>query len=211
MSMIEEVAEIKQEQAVQRGDLVRINNSIKEQTEAMQGITVAINDLSRKYDQLMSDLEKALAPCNDGLTQEQLRDVITEELKGLKQDGDAVFAPLRDKAAELSREFNAAGKVAVKQIREASRPDWLEVVIRTLFTAIWYVIITCGIMKWVYGIGDIHSDLAYLRDRVDVIQYNQTIPEANFTPWDMKAFHKAWDNQNEYIIEMRKTSPKEQN
>lgn len=206
MSMIEEVAEIKREQEAQRGDLVRINNSIKELSEALQGTTAALNNLSVKYDRLMNDIQKAPAPSNDGLTQEQVRAVIAEELKGLQQDGASVFAPLRDKASELSQEFTAAGKVAAKQIREAGKPDWVEILAKGMVTAIVYVLITCGIMYMVYGIKDIHSDLAYLRDRVDVIHYNQTIPEANFSPWDMKAFHEAWDNQNKYIWEMRQTA-----
>ena len=208
MSMIEEVAEIKREQEAQRGDLVRINNSIKELSEALQGTTAALNNLSVKYDRLMNDIQKAPAPSNDGLTQEQVRAVIAEELKGLQQDGASVFAPLRDKAAELSQEFTAAGKVAAKQIREAGKPDWTEVLVRGLVTALWYVCITGGVMYWLYGIKDIHSDLAYLRDRVDAIQYNQTIPGANFSPWDMKAFHEAWDNQNEYIGIMRQNNIK---
>ena len=54
-------------------------------------------------------------------------------------------------------------------------------------------------MRWVYGINDIHKELNYLHNRVDVIQYNQTIDGAKFTPWDMKAFYEAWDNQNKYI------------
>lgn len=203
MSMIEEVAEIKREQEAQRGDLVRINNSIKELSEALRGTTAALNNLSAKYDRLMNDIQKAPAPSNDGLTQEQVRAVIAEELKGIQQDGATVFAPLRDKATELSQEFTAAGKVAAKQIREAGKPDWMEVLVRGLVTALWYVCITGGVMYWIYGIKDIHSDLAYLRDRVDAIQYNQTIPEANFSPWDMKAFHEAWDNQNKYLREIR--------
>ena len=201
--MIEEVAEIKREQEAQRGDLVRINNSIKELSEALRGTTAALEHLSDKYDWLMNDLQKAPASSNDGLTQEQVRAVIAEELKGLQQDGATVFAPLRDKATELSQEFTAAGKVAAKQIREAGKLDWTEVLIRGLVTALWYVCITGGVMYWLYGIKDIHSDLAYLRDRVDAIQYNQTIPGANFSPWDMKAFHEAWDNQNRYIWEQR--------
>ena len=203
MSMIEEVAAMKQEQEAQRGDLVRINNSIKKLSEALQGTTAALNNLSAKYDRLLSDIQKAPAPSNNGLTQEQVRAVIAEELKGIQQDGASVFASLRDKAAELSQEFTAAGKVAAKQIREAGKLDWTEVLVRGLVTALWYVCITGGVMYWLYGIKDIHSDLAYLRDRVDVIQYNQTIPEANFSPWDMKAFHDAWDNQNKYLREMR--------
>ena len=202
--MIEEVAEIKREQEAQRGDLVRINNSIKELSEALRGTTAALEHLSDKYDWLMNDLQKAPASSNDGLTQEQVRAVIAEELKGIQQDGASVFAPLRDKAAELSQEFTAAGKVAAKQIREAGKLDWMEVLVRGLVTALWYVCITGGVMYWIYGIKDIHSDLAYLRDRVDAIQYNQTIPGANFSPWDMKAFHEAWDNQNKYIWEQRK-------
>lgn len=197
--MIEEVAEIKREQEAQRGDLVRINNSIKELSEALRGTTAALEHLSDKYDRLMNDIQKAPAPCNDGLTQEQVRAVIAEELKGIQQDGASVFAPLRDKAAELNQEFTAAGKVAAKQIREAGKQDWTEVLVRGVITALWYVCITGGVMFWIYGIKDIHSDLAYLRDRGDAIQYNQTIPEANFSPWDMKAFHEAWDNQNRYI------------
>lgn len=203
MSMIEEVAEIKREQEAQRGDLVRINNSIKELSEALQGTTEAINKLSVKYDRLLSDIQKAPAPSNDGLTQEQVRAVIAEELKGIQQDGATVFASLRDKTAELSQEFTAAGKVAAKQIREAGKPDWLEVAVKTLGIAFWYILITCGIMRWVYGINDIHQELDYLHNRVDVIQYNQTIDGAKFTPWDMKEFYEAWDNQNRYIWEQR--------
>ena len=60
MSMIEEVAEIKREQEAQRGDLVRINNSIKELSEALQGTTAALNNLSAKYDRLLSDTYKKL-------------------------------------------------------------------------------------------------------------------------------------------------------
>ena len=75
----------------------------------------------------------------------------------------------------------------------------LELAFRTLLIAIWYILITCGIMYKMYGLDDIHSNLAYLRDRVDVIQYNQTIKDAKFTPWDMKEFHEAWDKQNEII------------
>jgi len=204
MSMIEEVAAMKQEQEAQRGDLVRINNSINELTKALQGTTVALNNLSAKYDRLLSDIQKAPEPSNDGLTQEQVRAVIAEELKGIQQDGATVFAPLRDKAAELSQEFTAAGKVAAKQIREAGKPDWLEVAVRGLVTALWYVCITGGVMYWIYGIKDIHKEMDYLHNRVDVIQYNQTIPGAKFSPWDMKEFYEAWDNQNKYIWEQRR-------
>lgn len=206
MSMIEEVAEIKREQEAQRGDLVRINNSIKELSEALQGTTAALNNLSTKYDRLMNDIQKAPAQSNDDLTQEQVRAVIAEELKGLQQDGVTVFAPLRDKAAELSQEFTAAGKVAAKQIREAGKPDWMEVLVRGLITALWYVCITGGVMYWIYGIKDIHQELDYLHNRVDVIQYNQTIPGAKFSPWDMKEFYEAWDNQNEYIGRARQNN-----
>jgi uncharacterized protein YoxC len=202
--MIEEVAAMKQEQEAQRGDLVRINNSINELTKALQGTTVALNNLSAKYDRLLSDIQKAPEPSNDGLTQEQVRAVIAEELKGIQQDGATVFAPLRDKAAELSQEFTAAGKVAAKQIREAGKPDWLEVAVRGLVTALWYVCITGGVMYWIYGIKDIHKEMDYLHNRVDVIQYNQTIPGAKFSPWDMKEFYEAWDNQNKYIWEQRR-------
>ena len=66
--MIEEVAEIKREQEAQRGDLVRINNSIKELSEALQSTTAALNNLSAKYDRLLSDIQKAPAPSNNGLT-----------------------------------------------------------------------------------------------------------------------------------------------
>ena len=209
MSMIEEVAEIKREQEAQRGDLVRINNSIKELSEALRGTTAALEHLSDKYDWLMNDLQKAPASSNDGLTQEQVRAVIAEELKGIQQDGASVFAPLRDKADELSQEFTAAGKVAAKQIREAGKLDWMEVLVRGLVTALWYVCITGGVMYWIYGIKDIHHELDYLHNRVDVIQYNQTIPGANFTPWEMKEFYEAWDNQNEYIRnEILRNSPK---
>ncbi len=121
----------------------------------------------------------------------------------IQQDEATVFASLRDKAAELNQEFTAAGKVAAKQIREAGKPNWIEIIAKGMVTAIWYVMITCGIMYMVYDIKDIHNDLAYLRERVNAVHYNQTIPGANFTPWDMKAFYEAWDNQNEYILGAR--------
>lgn len=204
MSMIEEVAAIKQEQEAQRGDLVRINSSLNELTKALQGTTAAINDLSAKYDLLMRDLQKQTATQKEGITPEQVQAIVAKELQGIQLDGKNVLDPLREKAAELSKEFNAAGRVAVKQIREVGKPDWVETFVKYMLTAIFYVLINCGVMYLMYGIDDIHSDLAYLRDRVNAIHYNQTIEDAKFTPWDMKEFHEAWDNQNKYIWNQRK-------
>ena len=203
MSMIEEVAAMKQEQEAQRGDLVRINNSINELTKALQGTTAAIGNLSDKCDRLMIDLQGVSASSQDSLTKEQVRNIIAEELKGIQQEGASVFAPLRNKAAKLCQEFDAAGKVAIKQIREAGKPEWVEIIAKGMISAIVYVMLLTGIMYMMYGIDDIHSDLAYLRDRVDVIQYNQTIDGAKFTPWDMNAFHEAWNKRNQTILEQR--------
>ena len=210
MSMIEEVAAMKQEQEAQRGDLVRINNSINELTKALQATTAAIGNLSDKCDRLMIDLQGVSASSQDSLTKEQVRNIIAEELKGIQQEGASVFAPLRNKAAKLCQEFDAAGKVAIKQIREAGKPEWVEIIAKGMISAIVYVMLLTGIMYMMYGIDDIHSDLAYLRDRVDVIQYNQTIDGAKFTPWDMNAFHEAWDNQNKYIWEQRNRNGQKQ-
>ena len=210
MSMIEEVAAMKQEQEAQRGDLVRINNSINELTQALQGTTAAIGNLSDKCDRLMIDLQEVSSSSQDNLTKEQVRSIIAEELKGIQQEGVGVFAPLRDKAAKLSQEFDAAGKVAIKQIREAGKPEWVEIIAKGMISAIVYVMLLTGIMYMMYGIDDIHSDLAYLRDRVDVIQYKQTIPGAKFSPWDMKEFYEAWDNQNKYIWEQRNRNGQKQ-
>ena len=210
MSMIEEVAAMKQEQEAQRGVLVRINNSINELTQALQGTTAAIGNLSDKCDRLMIDLQEVSSSSQDNLTKEQVRSIIAEELKGIQQEGVGVFAPLRDKAAKLSQEFDAAGKVAIKQIREAGKPEWVEIIAKGMISAIVYVMLLTGIMYMMYGIDDIHSDLAYLRDRGDVIQYNQTIDGAKFTPWDMNAFHEAWDNQNKYIWEQRNRNGQKQ-
>ena len=210
MSMIEEVAAMKQEQEAQRGDLVRINNSINELTKALQGTTAARGNLSDKCDRLMIDLQGVSASSQDSLTKEQVRNIIAEELKGIQQEGASVFAPLRNKAAKLCQEFDAAGKVAIKQIREAGKPEWVEIIAKGMISAIVYVMLLTGIMYMMYGIDDIHSDLAYLRDRVDVIQYNQTIDGAKFTPWDMNAFHEAWDNQNKYIWEQRNRNGQKQ-
>ena len=203
MSMIEEVAAMKQEQEAQRGDLVRINNSINELTKALQGTTAAIGNLSDKCDRLMIDLQAVSASSQDSLTKDQVRNIIAEELKGIQQEGASVFAPLRNKAAKLCQEFDVAGKVAIKQIREAGKPEWVEIIVKGMISAIVYVMLLTGIMYMMYGIDDIHSDLAYLRDRVDVIQYNQSIDEAKFTPWDMKAFHEAWNKRNEQILKER--------
>ena len=203
MSMIEEVAAMKQEQEAQRGDLVRINNSINELTKALQGTTAAIGNLSDKCDRLMLDLQAVFASSQDSLTKDQVRNIIAEELKGIQQEGASVFAPLRNKAAKLCQEFDVAGKVAIKQIREAGKPEWVEIIVKGMISAIVYVMLLTGIMYMMYGIDDIHSDLAYLRDRVDVIQYNQSIDEAKFTPWDMKAFHEAWNKRNEQILKER--------
>lgn len=208
--MIEEVAAMKQEQEAQRGDLVRINNSINELTKALQGTTAAIGNLSDKCDRLMIDLQEVSASSQDSLTKEQVRNIIAEELKGIQQEGVGVFAPLRDKAAELSQELSAAGKVAAKQVREIGNEDLKVSIFRGLVSGIWYILLTCFIMYWIYGIKDIHKELDYLHNRVDVIQYNQTIPEANFTPWDMKAFYEAWDNQNKYIWEQRNKNGQKQ-
>ncbi|HIH35410.1 MAG TPA: hypothetical protein HA255_03070, partial [Methanosphaera sp.] len=119
--------------------------------------------------------------------------------KGIQQEGVGVFAPLRDKAAELSQELSAAGKVAAKQVREIGNEDLKVSIFRGLVSGIWYILLTGFIMYWIYGIKDIHKELDYLHNRVDVIQYNQTIDGAKFTPWDMKEFYEAWDKKNEQI------------
>ena len=135
MSMIEEVAAMKQEQEAQRGDLVRINNSINELTKALQGTTAAIGNLSDKCDRLMIDLQEVSASSQDSLTKEQVRNIIAEELKGIQQEGAGVFAPLRDKAAELSQELSAAGKAAAKQVREIGNEDLKVTIFRGLISA----------------------------------------------------------------------------
>ena len=203
MSMIEEVAAMKQEQEAQRGDLVRINSRLNELTKALQGTTNAINELSAKYDQLMRDLQQQTATQKEGITPEQVQAIVAKELQSIQLDGKTVFDPLREKAAELSKELSAAGKVAARQVRDIGNEDLKVTIFRGLVAGIWYILLTGFIMYWIYGIKDIHSDLDYLRDRVDVIQYNQTIDGAKFTPWDMNAFHEAWDNQNKYIWEQR--------
>ena len=71
----------------------------------------------------------------------------------IQQDGATVFAPLREKAAELSQEFTAAGRVAARQIRVAGKPDWVEVLVRGLVTALWYVCITGGYVLDIWNQG----------------------------------------------------------
>ena len=86
-------------------------------------------------------------------------------------------------------------KCYTRQVREIGNEDLKVTIFRGLVAGIWYILLTAFIMYWIYGIKDIHSDLDYLRDRVDVIHYNQTIDGAKFTPWDMNAFHEAWDKR----------------
>ena len=97
MSMIEEVAAIKQEQEAQRGDLVRINSSLNELTKALQGTTAAINDLSAKYDLLMRDLQKQTATQKEGITPEQVQAIVAKELQGIQLDGKIGRASCRER------------------------------------------------------------------------------------------------------------------
>ncbi len=204
MNIIEVVEEIKKEQGTQSEEILRMSKGMEELTKALQRTIDAIQRLSNRNDQLVNSLQERLETHQVDLTPEELRHIIYEELKHQQEHEIHIFEELKKNAAELNKEFTDAGMVAAQRIRDAGKRDWLDIACNGLIVAFWYVLITAGVMKMVYGIDDIHRDLAYLRDKVDVIQYNQTIPNANFTPWDMNEFHDAWNNQNEYVLEERK-------
>lgn len=198
-SIVEEVAGIKQEQEAQRGDLVRINNSIKELAEAMQGTTAAINNLSAKYDRLMNDMQKQPASSDEGITQEQIRDIIAGEVKGIQLDGASVFEPLRKTVIKLNHDFEEASERAAWQIANAGKTAWWKYAINSLIASIWFVAITSGILYWGFDLSDMENQLIQLRKKAEVIHYNQTIDGANYNPWEMEKFHEAWMRRNEAI------------
>ena len=77
-SIVEEVAGIKREQEAQRGDLVRIENDIKELNKTLYGVTAALNQLQTRLEMISGDINNLPQPSNNGVSAEQVRAIVEQ-------------------------------------------------------------------------------------------------------------------------------------
>lgn len=84
MGMIEdvkdEIAEIKRMQERQDGDLIRIENNIKELDKKLYGAISAVNQLEDKIDMIINDINKLPQSSNTGVSAEQVRAIVAQEV-----------------------------------------------------------------------------------------------------------------------------------
>ena len=84
MGMIEdvkdEIAEIKRMQERQDGDLIRIENNIKELDKKLYGAISAVNQLEDKLDMIIKDINKLPQPRSTGVSAEQVRAIVEMEV-----------------------------------------------------------------------------------------------------------------------------------
>ncbi len=109
--------------------------------------------------------------------------------------------------AELEKKIDKSTNAILGNIQRESQSSLKEKAFRCLVTAAIYVLLTCIVMKFFFGIGDIKEDVANIKSSTNAIQWNQTIgitPGARtYSPWEMNDFIKAWNNQNAYVEKYR--------
>ncbi len=109
--------------------------------------------------------------------------------------------------AELDKKIEKSTNAILVNIQNKSQSSLKEKAFRCLVTAAIYVLLTCIVMKFFFGIGDIKEDVANIKSSTNAIQWNQTIgitPGARtYSPWEMNDFIKAWNNQNAYVEKYR--------
>ena len=104
-----------------------------------------------------------------------------------------------------------SGEIAAEKIRQAGRKSIKEYAIQSFFTAAWFVVLTVVVQYFMFfddfkpG-GWFYERIARVKNienTLEMLQYNQTTPGANYTHWDWEAFWETWQNQDKYIREQR--------
>ena len=112
-------------------------------------------------------------------------------------------------AAEVNGKLQESGEIAAEKIRRAGSKSIKEFAMQSFFTAVWFVVLTVAVQYWAYfgnfapG-GTFYDKVSEIADSLNMVHFNQTMPGANFSPWDWDAFVSAWRNQDKYIREQRK-------
>lgn len=186
--------------------LEKIKTNQKETKEAMEHKAAEYEELTRQIKELTETVSKLKGLYTvTGRLENDLKD-IKENIKAINNKGEEAIAPLKanittlkEQVTSITSDLQKAGEAAEKKIKNGKpyyRNIW-EVLIEGAIR-IGYVFAFTFLALWVFGIMDMKNDVAYNRDRIDAIHYNQAYG-SHYSPFDMQQFYKAWDNQQEYL------------
>ena len=184
--------------------LETLTDAVSKLTTVTQTLQINLTATQKEIAAISTKGEEAIAPLK--ATVATLKEQISQTSKEINVNIEDAIKPLnstvdilREEAVATTQRIEEAGRAAEKKIRDGKPYDrniyelLLEGAIR-----IGYVFVFTFLALWVFGIMDMKDDIAYNRDRIDAIHYNQAYG-SHYSPFDMREFYKAWDNQREYL------------
>ncbi len=108
---------------------------------------------------------------------------------------------------DIDKKITTSTKSVLSKIPRQKQLSLKETAMQCFVPVTISVVLTCLIMEFFMGFGDIRKEVEYIKSGINVIQWNQTtgiMPGARtYSPWEMNDFTKAWNNQNAYIQQYR--------
>lgn len=183
---------------------------LKEAEEAKAAEYAALQARIDELETTVTSLQTTIESLN-----QTLQTITPQDIDEFKEKSLTLFDPLRKTAEAVNTKIKAAGYEAAQTLKNAGEKSWTEYGIESLLTSCIYIALTSAVLWFMLGIGDIKKDVEYNRDRIDAIQWNQTTGTTDgarkYSPWEMQDFHKAWDNQQTYIINKQREEEAEKN
>lgn len=182
---------------------------LKEAEEAKAAEYAALQARIDELETTVTSLQTTIESLN-----QTLQTITPQDIDEFKEKSLTLFDPLRKTAEAVNTKIKAAGYEAAQTLKNAGEKSWKEYAIEALLTSCVYIALTGAVLWFMLGIGDIKKDVEYNRDRIDAIQWNQTTAHTEgaktYSPWEMQDFHRAWENQNAYVIKTMQEAAKQQ-
>jgi len=167
-----------------------------------QEVKEAVNNKAQEYANLSAQIENLTYAVSDlrhslNVFENNLINAKTD-IEKIKTLGESVIAPIKLSINAVSKELEEVEKsvhIAAKKIKdtEYSYIDWQGRMIYGLFTAIFIFVFVCSIQYYIFDIGGIKKDIAFIKERSIIIHYNQTTG-SGYGQYDHWHIGEFWDN-----------------
>lgn len=175
--------------------------AIEEKAEEYKAMAAEIASLKAQVNDLQTDITN-LQGTISGLNT-TLEAIKPADLEKITQESTKVFEPLEKAADTVARKVKAAGNEAAENLKRTGEKTLGQIAAESAFLAIVYIALTL-IVLWLVGFFDMKDDIAYNREHINAIHWNQTTGTTEgartYSPWEMRDFNTAWDNENRYLL-----------
>ena len=158
----------------------------------------------------MENLENAVQELSDAVSylNRNLKNIKPERIEQFNNEWDKGLEKVQSGFEYFDKQIQLASVSAENRILIAGEKTWKEYVKEGLMTGLFFAILTAIIQYSVYHNyfgknSALYEKIVKVERVMDMMHYNQTIPGANFSPWDWDAFTEAWVNQDKYTKEQR--------